>query len=206
MNNKLRYTIGGVVAVVLVGILGTVAFTDIQSDPLSQTQSVGIGAYVTVEAYHEDGTMFQKWEGHNALQPFARNAIASCITGLDETPSAGAFGCRMDITDIGLHVASQIDNALDIQTYSKNAVVTLTPTACDPDSNSINSICTGWTMKSTFDFNQLSCTPNVDCINVKTAVSKASNNFEFNRIELNPEVPIIPNDRLVITMDFEIPI
>ena len=56
MNSKLLYTIGGITAIaVIAGILGAVASTNIQTEsaPSSQTQSVGIGAYVTIEVFNE---------------------------------------------------------------------------------------------------------------------------------------------------------
>ncbi len=203
-GKKFNFKIGSIVAIAVVAaIVGTLAFTSYEtnSDSPSYTQSVGIGAYVTVEAYHEDGTLFHKWEGHNALSFGSRNSLVACNTGLDNTPNP--FGsCQFDINQIGLSIQNQIDDSFVLDAYTESSTLLPTPDNCDFDV--FNNPCTGWTMISTFDFDQLSCTETVDCINVTSASSKGDI-FQFNVVLLEPSIPIIPNDRLVVTMNFTIP-
>ncbi|MGD8299714.1 MAG: hypothetical protein PVG77_03295, partial [Nitrosopumilaceae archaeon] len=89
-----RLKIGIIVAIAFVaGIVGTLSFASYetqteyvlpQSNPADE--NIGLGAYVIVEAYHEDGTLFHTFEGQNNLTALTLNAISSCATGIDSTP------------------------------------------------------------------------------------------------------------------------
>ena len=201
VERKFNYKIGGIVAIaVVVSIVGTLAITSFQTNIDVQTQSIGIGAFVTVKAYHEDGTLFQKWEGHNDLFPTAQNALVGCITGLDTTP-LGYASCDLSITELKLRVISEADSSSE--TIIGNPIISLIPEGCD--TNNTANLCSGWTMDATFDFNTLVCTPTVDCVKAKELETFRDGGFSFNAVFINPEIPIVPNDRLVVTMDFDVP-
>lgn len=201
-DNKLNYKIGGIVAIAIVAsIVGTLAFTSFQTNSDSQTQSIGIGAFVTIEAYHGDGTLFQKWEGHNALSVFARNALVGCITGLDDTP--GAFeSCNLGVDS--LFITEEFQDGSGGQGGALLAEITPKPDGCNLGGQP-SEFCTGWEMKVTKDFESLNCTPTVDCVDIIGLGSySAYVGNDFNTVEF-PVIPIEPNDRLVVTMTFDIP-
>ena len=155
MKGKFNYKIGGIVAIaVIAAIAGTLTITSFQTNSDSQTQSIGLGAYVTVEAYHEDGTLFQEWKGHNDLSPVLRNALVSCITGFDTAP-AGFDKCNFNINAGSILIQKQ--NSGEFTRNNEVAQVNLTPENCDTDFLPLEEdFCTGWTMKATFDFDELS--------------------------------------------------
>jgi len=199
VNSKLYYKISGIVAIAVVAaIVGTLAFTsyEISSDSNTQTQSIGIGAYVTVEAYHEDGTLFQKWEGHNVLTGLGRNALVSCITGLDTTPF-GFSSCDLSINKIELETRSEEDNGIDL--ILEEATISLIPEGCNPSND-----CTGWDMVGMFDFDTLDCTPTVDCFKIIN-VRSSTGLITFNAFIVEPNISIVPNDRVAVTMTFDVP-
>jgi len=202
-GKKFNYKIGGIFAIAVVAaIVGTLAITSFQtnSDSNTQTQSIGIGAYVTVEAYHEDGTLFQKWEGHNALDNRARNALVGCITGLGTTPP-GFLTCNLNVSEMTIFELPQ-DGSSQIF-HNEIAVITLKPDLCDV--NEADNLCTGWEMKSIFDYDTLSCTSGVDCLDVVAAGAASTTTTNFNTVPITPVIAIEPNDRLVVTMIFDIP-
>jgi len=203
-GKKYNYKISGIIAIAVVSsIVGTLALTDFEtnSDSNTQTQSIGIGAYVTVRAYHEDGTLFQNFEEHNELTDMTINALVACITGLDTTPS------RWDTCVFGVHrIQLGLFDGFTATSVVQDAIVSPTPENCDFDTEVESDLCTGWTMETTFDFADLSCTENVDCPEAFVLSANTVNiPANFNTIDIDPSIPIVPNDRLVITMDFTIP-
>lgn len=203
MNSKLNFKISGIIAIAVVAaVVGTLAFTSFEtnSNQNSQTQSVGIGAYVTVEAYHEDGTMFQKWEGYNDLTSSAQNALVACITGLDTTPF-GHSSCNLGVDSI--KIATTPQDGPPRVFVTELAEVSLKPDGCN--TSTLGPGCTGWEMKSTFDFESLSCTPEVDCLDL-FGLNAFGETTPFNLITIEPNIIIIPNDRLVVIMNFTIPV
>ncbi len=203
-GKKFNYKITGLVAIAVVAaIVGTLTFTSFQNNSDLQTQSIGIGAYVTVEAYHEDGTLFQKWEGHNELVAAFRNALVYCITGQGNTPP-NIGNCDMDFDSIII-----IDENLGPPPQGPvlSSQITFTPENCSVQATLEIDQCTGWIMTSTFDFDTLSCDPNgSDCPKISDLIAFSSvNNSILNSVALDPPINIVPNDRLVVTMDFTIP-
>ena len=207
MKKSSKYVIAGITAVAVafsVGFYVSPSFL-VQSDS-DHVQTLGIGANVVVEAYHEDGTLFQKWEGHNDLDVFARNALVSCITGVSATPT-GYNSCILNIDDLRIQFISQ--DTFTTGFLQQAATLTLLPTGCS--TTSISSVCNGWELVSTFDFNAaagfVSCTPTVDCIDVNaaSAVDLGTSTKFFNTVLIIPAIPIVPNDRLVVTMTFDVP-
>lgn len=198
-DRKFNYKIGGIVTIAIVAaVVGTLAFTSSQTNSDSQTQSIGIGAYVTVEAYHEDGTLFQKFEGHNLLTETSRNSLVACITGLDTTPIGFSSSCVGNVNKLLLRTVYQNNSTLRGEVT--DAIVSPTPENCDFDD--IANLCTGWTMKGTFDFDQLDCTDTVDCLTASQVSAKGVNSF--NILDIDPIIFIVPNDRIAVTMNFTI--
>ena len=198
--------IAGITAVVVafsVGFYVSPSFL-VQSDS-DHVQTLGIGANVVVEAYHEDGTLFQKWEGQNDLTIEARNALISCIAGVSATPFI-FNSCILNIDDLRVQTITQ--DTFMTGFLVEVATLTLLPTGC-----SIIDLmppCTGWELVGVFDFPSAligNCTPTVDCVDVNTAsaVDAETSIKFFNTVEIVPAIPIAPNDRLVVTMTFDVP-
>ncbi len=203
-GKKFNYKITGLVAIAVVAaIVGTLTFTSFQNNSDLQTQSIGIGAYVTVEAYHEDGTLFQKWEGHNDLNVYFRNALVFCITGQGNNPPF-IGSCDMDFDSI---LINDTDGDTPFTSETQSSQITFTPENCDPSSSRIQLLCTGWIMTSTFDFDTLSCDPNgSDCPKIiQLAAVSAVHLGTLNFFNLDSIINIVPNDRLLVTMEFTIP-
>ena len=154
------------------------------------TQSLALGGYGVIEGYHADGTLFYEWEGHNTVFTVAKNAMVSCMSGVDTTPLS--FNCTQFISQMRLVCATGtcID---DVQ-----AIQTLLPVGCDPDSSS--SLCDSWKVSGTFNFASLSCTPGSDCL-ILTQVQTRNDNNAFNGIIVTDQ-EITPGDIIVVTITF----
>ena len=203
-GRKFNFKIGGIVAIAIVAaVVGTLAFTNIDSSSNSdsQTQSVGIGAFVTVEVFNEDGILSHTWEGHNALVHEGRNALAHCISGVDvdERCAFGIDELQIDVLTPGPPLAPDHPNLVF------GLPITLTPDGC-------TSRCTGWESVVTHDYADTQL-PNpcedLGCPELVTLRSfwdpESHSRLNFNVIQVDPPVPFEPNDRMVITMAFEIP-
>jgi hypothetical protein len=211
MENKLK--IGLIVAIAFVaGIAGTLSFASFDNSqnvtPQTQppNQNVGIGAYVIVEAYREDGTLYQKFEGHNALTNLYRNVIVGCTTGLAISP--GQFeSCNIHANQIILTIHNQTDDSIINPRPIENGTIVELPNGCVSESANGPDNCSGWELTGTFDFNDLSCTPEADCLYVSQI---SSGNWtdtyarNINFIDLNPDISIAPNDRLFVNMTFNV--
>ena len=202
-GKKFNFKIGGIVAIAVVAaIVGTLAFTSYEtnSDSNTNTQSIGIGAFVTVEVFNEDGDLSHTWEGHNALTEEGRNFIARCITGINSS------NCPLSPNDIQFKFHG---GSTSFSITTLDATMTLTPDGCLGSFD-----CTGWKLEQTLDYSGTflpdPCESGVDCVVLDKLFSGANLNpfLQFNVIDVGavePPVPFVPNDRLVITMNFEIP-
>ena len=213
VENKLK--IGAIVVVAFVaGIIGTLSFTSFDnmeitadSDVSPFDESLSIGAYVTVEAYHADGTLYHSWDGHNLLGQAYQNALVGCISGLDTTPSH-QITCTKFFDTLALTLRNQSSNAV----VPLGAINTLTPSVAGLPENCIfdhggQDRCTGWQLEGTFDFAGLDCDAGVNCFNATNTYSSINaTNAYFNTITLDEQIPIGPDDRLIVTMDFSIPL
>jgi hypothetical protein len=212
VENKLK--IGVIVAVAFsVGIIGTLSITNFDNnetnfDSQSPTeQSLAIGAYVTVDAFHEDGTLYQKTEGHNLLGQLPQNIIVGCLSGLDTTPTAG-FSCSNFYDTLFLSLKNQTTETSlprgSINTLSPS--ITGSPEDCVFDNGGVDR-CTGWKLEATFDFAGLDCESGVTCYNATASSSiMNSSGIFFNQLIFDEEVPVGPDDRLIVTMDFSVPL
>jgi len=206
MNRKFGFTIGGVAAIALAaGILGTITLTSIENNSSSpQTQSIGIGAWVIVEAYDKDGFLKQKFEGHNALSEQGINALVGCISGNSTDPYDLGTGC------VGLSNTLQLeldDNPIEGVLYYANADTNLTlkPDGCDPDVN--GNFCTGWELIAIYDFPTLPC--GTDSCSALGAHSNPDSDVDggfpyFNQVNFDSPIIISPDDRVKVNMTFNI--
>jgi hypothetical protein len=213
MEGRLKISV--IIAVAFVITVGTLSFSfydistqDMSSQSNNNNQDIGLGAYVVVEAYHQDGTMYQSWEGHNNLVNSARNALAGCISGMDPTPAA--FGtCDAWVDAMHLTAFNQTGDGIISPRPLSNATVILIPEGCNPDN--LNSACYQWQATTTFDFDDLECTPTVDCFDVTQVNSGQyflNGGFDdihvFNFVNVDSSIPIGPMDRLFVNMTFTV--
>ena len=101
---------------------------------------------------------------------------------------------------------SQQTNEVDADT----TVVTMVPENCDDSNNPNFRNCVGWAVVGEFLVPPGDpCTINVDCSELRD-LSTRSIRFQFDRVYFNdiviqPVIPVQPLDRLVVTMNFEVP-
>ena len=189
------------------GIFGTFSFLGINDGPEnnSNLETLGIGAYVTVKAYHEDGTLFQKWEGHNELTNHFRSILVGCITGAFDS-NFNFSSCDINGRGVSVFGEGQSGDGNDNISRGQEANFQLVPEGCD---EFFAGSCTGWSLEAVFDFNDLDCTPDVDCYDLTLihsyGLSEDSVFPTINNIAIEPGIPVERNDRIVVTMDFEIP-
>jgi len=188
---KSAVLIGGIIGVVAIVMFagGFFSYSMIeQHNENSLSQSLAIGGYGIVKAYHTDGTLFYEWEGHNALTPIGINALVGCITGLATTPSG--FRC-----DTGMTIKMFLNGPANFH-ESTQTIQTLVPAGCDIISPNY---CNGWNTRGTFDFSSLVCTPGVDCPSFDKV--KAGANNPFNELNVTPQ-EVTPGDIVVVTITF----
>jgi len=151
------------------------------------------GGYFTVEAYHSDGTLYQTWEGHNALSPFYEDGIIRCTNGLSFSTGfrGGGISTLQSCNDLLNIIQARLDNN---QIPSGIISSTFFPTGCDAVPP--QALCKSWRSQATIDFDFLSCDPGVDCPNVIKI------NTGINEIVPVPPIPVGPGDRLIVTIDF----
>ncbi len=211
-GKKFNYKIGSIVAIAVVAaIVGTLAFTSLETNSESQTQSIGIGAFVTVEVFDEDGNLDQTWEGHNKLGDLARGIMVLCFSGqLAETVICSSISTD----DVILFLGDPGQQATD-EILADSTDVTMAPETCfDFDLGLILDAldCTGWTVVGTYDVpSGPACTEGVDCQELREIATSAGTdlglgNIFFNSIVLQPVIIVEPGDRVIVTMDFEIPL
>ncbi len=195
MKKVIQYSIIGSIAFVMF-VGGFFSYSMIgQQNETSLTQSLALGGYGVVKAYHADGTLFYEWEGHNALHPFAINAISSCLVGLDTVPS-GHSNCTSMITRMQLRSTS---NGGVSGASTEFVTHTLLPPSCDSNSNS--NLCNGWETRATFDFASLSCTAGSDCPTLGFVRTLNTPGAEFNSLDVADQ-EITPGDIVVVTIGF----
>jgi len=194
MKKSIQYSIiGGIAAVMFVGGFFAYPMTEPQNNNLSQT--LALGGYGVVEAYHADGTLFYEWEGHNTLQSPAKNAISSCLSGIDVTPIGGNHPCTGMIESIQIRGINLFETQTPIQT--------LLPLGCNSDGDVLGEpVCDGWQVRGTFDFTSLSCTPGNDCP-VLNSVRTNISNSPFNLLSVTSQ-EITPGDIVAVTISFNI--
>lgn len=176
---------------------GVLTFIAPQSD--GQFEKLAIGGYATVRAYHSDGTLFATWEGHNDLTSQAKNAIASCISGVSSSP-AGFDGCK------GWTGYILIDGP-GFREFAK-ATNTLLPTGCKPAERVRSPIddCTGWKTEATFEReikSPVTITGLGAGINLATGRVPAPTG-QFDTMAVNPGINLSPGDRLLVTITFNV--
>ncbi len=167
-----------------------------QQNENSLAQSLALGGYGVVKAYHADGTLFYEWEGHNALVPRGIHVLTSCFSGVGlpfntaNLCTGGIF--RIDLTDkVNDSNFQLIDSASSVQT--------ILPVGCDP--GSANPLCTGWSSRGTLDFSNLICTPGVDCPTFNEVNTRLVGLAPFNSLDVTPQ-EITPGDIIVVTITF----
>jgi len=200
MKKSIQYSIiGGIAAVMFVGGFFVYPMTDTQNNNLSQ--SLALGGYGVVEAYHADGTLFYEWEGHNLIFDLTKSAISACLSGVDVTPNFGRYTCTEMIRFMSL-----IDTTQGITIAIEPVIQTLLPVGCLADAGSPQGVCLGWEVRATFDFTDLSCTTNIDCPIFNAIVTLANNDIPpiaFNSISPTPQ-QITPGDIIVVRISFNL--
>ena len=198
VENKLKF---GVIVAFVGGIVGTLSFTILQTSVDSPTlfsQSVDVGANVLVEIIHEDGTK-DTWEGHNSLTNETMNFLVACITGLDTTPFEHD-DCVFNADDVRLWTSTNFSAAVLSDPVQGN--ISLMPQGCNLDGGVP---CTGWNITAVFDFIDLECTQvQQDCPLLVAVSSSDGTNTLFNNFSVNPEQEILPNDRVLVSMDIDV--
>ena len=192
MKKSLFYSvIGGIAVGLFFGGFFTYGFLNQSNDSFSQ--SLAIGGYGVIKGYHADGTIFYEWEGHNALWPEAKSTISACLSGLESNPSN--FVCT-NLTNYMLLThfdGSSEDWTSDTDYHFSQKLI---PQDCVPSQFS----CTGWEVKETFDFTNLSCTPGLDCPVFNRVVTGGSYTL-FNMLDVSSQ-EISPGDIIVVTIQF----
>jgi len=187
--------LGGVAVAAVLFVSGFFAYPMINESEFNiANEQIGFGGYFTVEAYHSDGTLYQTWEGHNALNTKFKDIVVRCATDLPANSQRfGSFTCGGPWLTFVV-VADTIDGV-----FGQNlpaVTIASDPPSCGNPRSSVR--CVGWTTQVTFDFPTLSCTPGVDC----PAINRIRT--DINEILLDPidAIPIAPGDRLIVTIDF----
>ncbi len=196
MKKPIQYSIIGSIAFVMF-IGGFFSYSVIgQQNENNLTQSLALGGYGVIKAYHADGTLFYEWEGHNALTPSGIHTISSCFSSSgDGLPLGNAGHCTFGTSQIVLLSG----NSEIISNAFVDSDETLLPEGCDPVS--FTPLCTGWFTRATIDFTNLSCTPGVDCPILNEVQTWISSIIPFNTIDVTPQ-EITPGDIIVVTMTF----
>jgi len=188
--------LGGVAVAAVLFVSGFFAYPMINESEFNiVNEQIGFGGYFTVEAYHSDGTLYQTWEGHNALTPLYEDAIIRCTNNLTfGNPLSGGRGAVSTLRGC-VNLLGGIQVSLDNnQRPSSTSSSTFFPTGCD--ASPPQALCESWRIQATIDFDFLSCDPGVDCPNVikfRTGI---------NEIDPVPPIPVGPGDRLIVTIDF----
>lgn len=164
------------------------------------SESLPIGGYAVIQAYHSNGQLYATWQGHNTLYVSAVNALAQCLSGNSTTPNL--FGsCSGFTSSIFLDTASFVE-------YKVNAVNTMTPTGCTPIGNPPN--CSGWQAQATFDFSTItpdsasSSQTNTFPASFNRAGTYAPSFVPFDLITITSPVTVNQGDRLVVTISFSV--
>jgi len=211
-GKKFNFKIGSIVAIAVVAtIVGTLAFTSFEtnSDSNTNTQSIGIGAFVTVEVFDEDGNLNHTWEGHNKLGDLTRGIMVLCFSGQLEDDILCSF---LNTDSVILFLGNPGQQNTD-KILADSTDITLAPETCwvfgqDSFLDAFN--CTGWTVVGTYDVPAgPACTEGVDCQELReiaTTTLEDDPDVFFNTILLQPIIIVEPGDRVIVTMNFEIPL
>lgn len=186
-------------------------------------EDLAVGAYVAVRAYHADGSLYAMWEGHNALTGEGKMAIVGCLSGLDTTPNTASnvanssTGCT-SLTHL-LRIADSVSgfSATKLATKSVPVLSSFTgPISCQTDRSAagVPFPCTSWKLEATFD-SEITQAANIDGVAAVTEFGAGSGTFlgvpisvaapEFNRIAITPAIAVAAGDRLIITLNFNVP-
>lgn len=186
-------------------------------------EDLAVGAYVAVRAYHADGSLFAVWEGHNALTGEGKAAIVGCLSGLDTTPNTApniansSTGCT-SLTHL-LRIADSASGFSATKPATKSLPVFSTvvgPTPCQTDRShgGVPSPCTSWKLEATFD-TEITQAASIDVVSTVTEFGAGSGTIlgqpisvaapEFNRIAISPAIAVAAGDRLIITLNFNVP-
>jgi hypothetical protein len=180
-----------------------------------QRESLAIGGYAIVKAYHPDGVVFATWQGHNFL--VAKGAIAACLSGqtsgLAGTIYAGCSGATGKIYASACEGSSPTCPAADL--LVSTATNALQPAGC----SSVSVDCNQWQSQATFDSQittqltviLLGTFPASSSLAGCTACMGSGGHFplsgtfdDFTSPALTP-ITLSPGDRLIVVITFTVP-
>ncbi|MCJ8307061.1 MAG: hypothetical protein HRU07_08450 [Nitrosopumilus sp.] len=204
MVKPYRYAIMGIVPLVIATfVIGFYTYPTVShSDQLNQIHPLSIGGVVNVDLYDNTGNLYYTWEGYNSLTVTSKNALVSCITGLDTTPAhIETIGCS-GWAELGIAGQQNFDGSFE--QLDALATTTLLPEECDTDAVSVIDLCNSWQSQVVYDFASLECTPDVDCptIGIFILTNEAKQGKGFDNVFFDPAIDVAPFDRLVITLTF----
>ncbi len=177
--------LGGVAVAAVLFVSGFYSYPTFSSNNDTQEfETIKLGAFVSLEAYHSDGTLYNSWQGHNALTDEAKHVIGTCLTGAFAFDASNFCARHLEIP-ILLSDAIPPENWAD---HLQNPTVTYQPVGCVP--NSFDIFCTGWEIEGTYDHQQeFNC--GGPC---SIAIIKVGNT---STIDINPPIEISVGDRII---------
>jgi hypothetical protein len=166
----------------------------------SHQESIPLGGYVVIRAYHADGQLYATWQGHNTLYVDAVNAIAECMSGASSTPEW--FDTCSPMTS-NVWLGGYVNSNTGEPPLTGTASNTLLPAACSPTGNPPS--CTGWQTTGTVIFP--ATIPNGGSYPYTVNEAGASGNeavIPFDIVQISPTITANAGDTLVITVTFSI--
>ncbi len=166
----------------------------------AHSDSIPIGGYVVVKAYHADGQLYATWQGHNTLYVDAVNAIAVCFSGQSSSPEYwNSCSPMTPEVQLGGYYSSTVGEP----PLTATATNSLLPVSCSPTGNPPT--CTGWQTTGTITFpstliNGLQYPFIVD----EAGANGPSTGVPFDTVNVSPIITANAGDSLVITVTFSI--
>ena len=164
-------------------------------------ENLRIKGHAVLEVYRADGTLYKVWEGDNALTVAGKNAIAACAAGISTIPAS--FGsCSPFITHMGIRIIAPDSGLIlgDPIIAATNTPSCLIP-PCNPDLVDPDTMLTGWKSVGTFEITQTG--------RVTNAFAGKGPSFPiglgFDSVDVSPFLNVSPGDRLIATINFNIP-
>lgn len=160
-------------------------------------ESIPIGGYVVVKAYHADGQLYATWQGHNSLYEWAVSAIAECMSGQGSSPE-GFDTCSGMTPNVWAY-----DDGTSEPTVTATATNTLLPAGCSTTSNPPT--CTGWQSTGTIVFSASTPSGISYPYSVNQGGAAAQESYiPFDTVSISPAITANAGDSLVITVTFSI--
>lgn len=218
----------------------------LSSGQVTKDQGLFISGTEAVKVLSPEGKVLSTWQGPDPISNLAINALAACIPGSDggstdpkgPDSTTGASGSCSSFTD-GVYIVfapadypfiggtcsqnagAQTENGFSVTGCQANAqaVNTLTPLGCDPNSTTSGgnpALCTGWITEATFGPTTFTAT---NCIysNSQTPcavldvgagtlsqLSTYGTNGAFDYLNPSPIIPVSAGDSLLVTIQFTI--